>query len=50
MRDALVAIDAGLVAGDEKLAVDFRSAPGLLGEVHRYRGMAVAAFQGIIGL
>ena len=32
------------------LRVDFRRAPRLLGEVHRRRGMAVAAFQRIIGL
>src|SRR4030095_11742640 len=50
MRDALVTIDTGLLSGNEKLAVDIRRAPRLFGEVHRYRGMAVAALQGIIGL
>src|SRR5215212_7531624 len=34
MRDTLVAVDAGLIPGHQKLAVDFRGPSGLLGEIH----------------
>ena len=50
MGDALVTVDAGSFARDQKLGVDISSAPRLLGEVHRRRGMAVAALQRIVGL
>src|SRR6185312_11809165 len=50
MCDALVAVDTGFFPGDEKLAVDLRGPSGLLGEIHGDGGVAVAAFQGIIGL
>ena len=49
MRDALMAIDAGLFAGDEKARMDVRGAAGLLGKVHRDGGVAVSALQRIVG-
>src|SRR5687768_11868595 len=50
VRDPLVAVDAGAIAGDQELAVNPLRARALAGEVHRRRGMAVAAFQRIVGL
>src|SRR6185312_7453750 len=50
MRDALVAIDAGLLAREEEALVSHGGARRLLGDVHGVRAVAVAAFQGIVGL
>src|SRR5258705_1617067 len=48
--DSLVAVDAGLLAGEQEALVRGRRARRLLGDVHRLRAMAVAAFQRIVGL
>src|SRR5262245_20028416 len=48
--DALVAVDAGLLAREQEALVGDGSARRLLGDVHRLRAVAVAAFQRIIGL
>src|SRR3954451_3089546 len=50
MRNALVAIDAGLLAAKQKALVCERGAWRLLGDIHRLRAVTVAALQGIIGL
>ena len=50
MCDALVTIDTGLLPRNQELAVDFRGPSGLLGKIHGDGGMAVAAFQRIVGL
>src|SRR6185369_12073874 len=48
--DALVAVDAGLLAREQEALVGDGGARRLLGDVHRLRAVAVAALQGIIGL
>ena len=50
VRNALVAIDAGLFAGEKEALVCHRSARRLLGDVHRRGAVTVAAFQRVIGL
>src|SRR6516225_1697638 len=50
MGDALVAVDAGLLAGEEVALMRVRGARRLLRDVHGFRAVAVAAFQRIIGL
>jgi hypothetical protein len=50
MGDALVAIDAGLLAGEEEALMRHGGARRLLGDVHRIRAVAIAAFQGVVGL
>ena len=48
--DALVAVDAGLLAGEQEALMGDRGARRLPGDVHRFRAVAVAAFQRIVGL
>src|SRR5262249_18613183 len=48
--DTLVAVDAGLLTAEKKALVGDGGTRRLLGDVHGLRGVAVAAFQGIIGL
>ena len=50
VRDAFVAIDAGPLFRQKISRMDFGGAPRLLGEVHRRGGMAVPAFERIVGL
>src|ERR1700761_4503722 len=50
MGDALVAVDAGLLAREQEALMRDRGARRLLCDVHRLRGVAVAALEGIIGL
>ena len=50
MGDAFVAVDAGLLAGDEEAFVLFDGAFALAGEVHGIGVMAVAAFKRVVGL
>lgn len=50
MRDALVAVDAGCLAGQQVFRVDVGGALRLLGQVHRYGRMAVAAFEAVVRL
>lgn len=50
VRDTLMAVDAGLFAGEQKALVRNRRARRLLGDVHRRRAITAAAFQRIIGL
>src|SRR5262245_53110793 len=47
--DALVAIDAGLLAAREKRRMRLHRALALPGEVHRVERVAVAAFERIVG-
>src|SRR5262245_43903484 len=48
--DALVAVDAGLLAREQEALVGDGGARRLLGDVHRIRAVTVAAFQGVVGL
>src|SRR6478609_4039835 len=48
--DALVAVDAGLFLGEQEALVGDRGARRLLGDVHGIGAVAIAAFQGIVGL
>jgi len=48
--DAPPAVDAGLLAGEEEALMRRRAARRLLGDVHRSRAVAVAAFQRLVGL
>src|SRR4051794_4837044 len=48
--DALVAVDAGLLAREQEALVRRRGARRLLGDVHRLCAVTVAALQRIIGL
>src|SRR3954464_8659554 len=50
MGDALVAVDAGLLAREQEALVHHRGARRLLGDVHRLRAVAVAALQRVVGL
>src|SRR5688572_27747466 len=50
MRDALVAIDARLLARDQPALVNLRRAGALAGEVHRLVVVAVAALERIVRL
>ena len=50
VRNALVAIDAGLFAGEQEALMRDRCARRLLGDIHRLGAVAVAAFQRIVGL
>src|SRR4051794_8448428 len=48
--DTLVAVDAGLLAREQEALVRHRGPRRLLGDVHGIGAMAVAAFQGVVGL
>src|SRR5690606_105383 len=50
MGDALVAVDAGLLAGPQPQLVDLGRARALPGQVHRIEVVAVAALQRVVGL
>src|SRR3569833_3244580 len=50
VRDSLVAVDAGLFAGEQESLMCDRGAGRLLGDVHRLRAVAVATNQQNIGL
>src|SRR4051812_2232317 len=50
MRDALVAVDAGSLAGEQEALVRRGRARVLLRQVHRLRAVAIAAFQRVVGL
>jgi hypothetical protein len=48
--DALVAIDAGLLATKQETLVRDGGTRRLFGDVHRRRAVTIAAFQRVIGL
>lgn len=48
MRDALVAIDAGLFAFKQESLVSVRCTLALTGEIHRLLGVTVPALQAVI--
>jgi hypothetical protein len=50
VRDALVAIDASLLAVEQEALMGGGCARRLLSDIHRPGAVAVAAFQRIVGL
>ena len=50
VSDALVAINAGALAGNKKARMDFGGTPRLLGEIHSNRRVTIPAFKRVIGL
>src|SRR3954453_20542300 len=49
MRDALVAVDAGPLSGEQELLMDARRPGALFGDVHRLHAVTVPAFERIVG-
>src|SRR3954471_8769619 len=50
MRDAFMAIDAGLFAGEQELLMRGRCTGRLLSDVHRLRAMTIPALERVVRL